>query len=261
MPKDLKKNKNAPTDFKRLTDEEFEALMSTLAALADKTRYLILEILAKKQRDEAQRYHSINYYAMTVAEIGDKLKKPIVDAGIRNHLNKLMDVGLVGRVCRGDNNAWAYYFNMFAIDSLLFENQLFLEENQSFMVLSDMIHEKKMEADCVICVFTGMDKGEILTLKKDETGYIGRNAAYPPERYGSNSLLLSSSYKTVTELHVPHLKVYYENEKWFMVDNSKNGTFVFNERIKKGKAVELPNNTFVRLSQGVTSAVIYVSYN
>lgn len=261
MPKDLGKNENAPDDFRRLTDEEFNEMMGMLKALAGETRYLILEVLAKNLRDNAHRYRSFNYYAMTVDEINKQLNKGYKNATIQDHLNQLMTVGLVDRVCKGNNMGYAYYFNMFAIDCLLFEKQIFLEEIQSFMVLSDAIHEKKMEADCVITVFTGMDKGEMLTLNKDETGYIGKNAAYKSDRYGSDSLLLSSTYKTVTERHVPHLEVYCDDGEWFMVDRSEHGTFIFNMEVEKDTPVKLPNNTFIQLSKGPTSAVLYVSYN
>ncbi|AWX31722.1 FHA domain-containing protein [Methanosphaera sp. BMS] len=261
MPKDLGKNENAPDDFRRLTDEEFNEMMGMLKALAGETRYLILEVLAKNLRDNARRYRSFNYYALTVDEINTQLNKGYSIATIQDHLNQLMTVGLIGRVCEGNNRSYAYYFNMFAIDCLLFEKQIFLEEMQSFMVLSDKIHEKMTKWDCVITVFTGMDKGEMLTLNKDETGYIGKNAAYNPDKYGSESLLLSSTYKSVTERHIPHLEVYYKNDEWFMVDRSEHGTFIFNMEVEKNTPVKLPNNTFIQLSRGPTSAVLYVSYN
>ena len=46
-----------------------------------------------------------------------------------------------------------------------------------------------------------------------------------------------------------------------MIDRSENGTFIYNKKVEKEVPVKLPNKTFIQLSRGPTSAVLYVSYN
>lgn len=256
----------------RYTKEELDSLLGVVSAFDNMVRILILEMLEKTLRDNAKKYHSIVKYTLNVEEINEKLEKKKIflkEQGLRNHLKKLMDAGLIGRIrSRRNRNGeplpqavYSYYFNMMAFDCILFENQIFVEEIQSYLQLYKENLELKNEYDCVITVFTGFDKSEVLTINEDETGYIGRDYCYPPGKYGSESLILSSAYETVTERHKPHLKIYNDDGEWLMVDNSENGTFIANKKIETGKAVKVPNDSFIQLSHGSNSVVLFVSYN
>lgn len=262
------------TDFIRLSKIEREELKEFLDALDNDTRIVILEMLEKQLRDNAKRYRSINYYTLNIDEIdkklrSDDLKIKISQVAIREHCNQLMDVGLVGRIksktdSKGNRlptEVYSYYFNMAMFDSFFFENQLFLEEIQSYMRLYAENLEYKKDYDCVISVFTGINKGEVLKLNKDQRGYIGRDSCYPPDKYGPESLLLSPDYETVNKRHEPHLEIFYEDGEWFMIDNSTHGTFSYGKEIEKGKPVKLENDSFIQLSRGPKSVVLYVSYN
>lgn len=260
-----------PEDFIRSTEKEIKTLKEMLSALDNENRIIILEMLMKRQRDESGRYRSFEKYTLNVDEIRDQLEKRdinLTDQMIRNHLKKLIDVGLVG-IIRTDEDmdgnplrvpVNSYYFNIFAFDSLLFENQVFLEEIRSFMFLYGNILESQTKYDCVIKVFTGIDKDKELKLKHGQTGYIGRDAAYNPDKYGPESLILSSQYETVTRLHKPHLKIFDEDGEWYIMDHSTHGTFIDNKQIKKDTPVKIPNNTFIHLSKGLQSVVLFVSY-
>ena len=256
----------------RYTKEELDSLADTVSAFDNKVRILILEMLEKRLRDNARKYHTIVKYPLNINEIDEKLQEKnitLVEQGIRDHVNKLEKVGLIGKIRKTRNKEGkplpqavnAYYFNILAFDCLMFENQLFAEEIQSYLHLYKKNQELKEKYDCVITVFTGFDKSEVLTINEDERGYIGRDMCYPPDRYGSESLILSSAYETVTERHKPHLEVFKEDGVWYMMDNSENGTFISNKKIETGTPVEIPNDSFIQLSQGPQSAVLYISYN
>ena len=49
--------------------------------------------------------------------------------------------------------------------------------------------------------------------------------------------------------------------KWYVIDGgSSNGTFIKDIEIPINKAVEVKNNSFIKLSRGNGGAVIHVSY-
>ncbi|MBR3139263.1 MAG: FHA domain-containing protein, partial [Methanobrevibacter sp.] len=114
---------------------------------------------------------------------------------------------------------------------------------------------------CVLTIFNGVDKGKTIKVQKDESVLIGRAANFSEDELSSVSILLDNSYDTVSSISKPHLRLFYEKDGWYIIDeDSLNGTFIGDIEVQKGKATKLKSNSFLKLSRGNGGAVIYCSF-
>ncbi len=105
------------------------------------------------------------------------------------------------------------------------------------------------------------DKGKTFKVHKDESILIGRKSNFTDEDFELPTILLDNEYETVSNVSKPHLKVFNKEDKWYVIDGgSSNGTFIKDIEIPINKAVEVKNNSFIKLSRGNGGAVIHVSY-
>ncbi|RAP54714.1 MAG: hypothetical protein BZ137_00770 [Methanosphaera sp. rholeuAM130] len=255
------------------SEKDFDAYMKVISAFDNYTRMKIVEVLIERLRKESKQYHSQYIYPLNSKEIKDALEndkkiKKMTEQGWRNHLTQLREAGIIGRIKRKvdqkgnpiNNTRDSFFINMNIFDRFLFGTKLGQEQIRSYMLLSNKIEELKEDYDCVMMVCTGSDKSKCLTFNKEDEVVVGRESSHKPGKYDSKALVLSSIYKTVTEVEKPHLKVFYKDGEWFIVDYSSNGTFISNKKLKKGVSKKVKNNSFIQLSEGDSSVVLYFSY-
>lgn len=114
---------------------------------------------------------------------------------------------------------------------------------------------------CVLTIFNGEDKGKTFKVHKDEFVLIGRKANFNTHDLASFTILLDNSYSTVSNVAKPHLKLFYENEGWYILDEeSSNGTYIADKKVKHGVPTKLKANSFLKLSKGNGGAIIYCSF-
>lgn len=74
-------------------------------------------------------------------------------------------------------------------------------------------------------------------------------------------ILLDNEYSTVSNISKPHLKVFYKDDGWYILDEgSSNGTFIGDVEVLKGEAIKIKSNSFIKLSRGNGGVVIYCSF-
>ena len=72
---------------------------------------------------------------------------------------------------------------------------------------------------------------------------------------------MDNSYVTVSNVSKPHLKVFYEDGEWYILDDSSsNGTYLGNTLVLSGVKTPLKNNSFLKLSNGRGGIVFYCSF-
>lgn len=250
-------------------DESEIKVMNKLASLKNNTQFEILKMLQYKENAYPREKNPIYKYAMTSKMIRKELKKigiKISTQMVGQDLKKLLKAELVEREklsknpngIRLENEAYGYYINVNAFEDIFLEINFLTEELKGLIDLYEQNQESIEGDNCVFTVFNGEDKGKKLIINENEEAFIGRMANYTPSDVGPFSLLLSNKYTTVSSIDKPHLRVYNKDGTWYMVDDSStNGTYVGNNVVKKEK---IKNNSFIRLSKGPGSAILYCSY-
>ncbi|RAP54713.1 MAG: hypothetical protein BZ137_00760 [Methanosphaera sp. rholeuAM130] len=257
--------------YDKISEEEYK-IFGAASAMNNITRIGIIKILFKQMKTDQSLHHYVENYSLTTNEINDRLKKEynieISEQMLGQHLKKLRINDFINRIPvttdhEGNplkTSRYAYFFKDYAIVNLFFEVSPLRDSLKRVFNLYKQSEERKNEDNCVITVFNGEDSGNTLTLDKNELAFIGKRSADRPID-DCSLLALSRSYDTVSRISKPHLTVYNENGTWFIVDNSTNGTYYSNKKLDKGVATELPNDSFIKLSNGPGSAVLHFAYD
>lgn len=185
------------------------------------------------------------------------------------HMKKLVDANLVSEIDVkkevpnkiGKRTVKAFVLKEDAFDDLFLEINFLSDELFTFFDLYKS-NQKFHDGDyCVLTVFNGVDKGKTFKIQRDEIALIGRKADLSEDDFSSLTILLDNGYDTVSSISKPHLKLFYENDGWYIIDEaSSNGTFIGDIEVQKGKATKLKSNSFLKLSRGNGGAVIYCSF-
>lgn len=232
-----------------------------LASINNNVRFSILEILRDYSKEPlySREINSIllNKYniSITVQMLGQHLKQLVESELIEEGTVKKEVVNKVGQ-----RNVNGYSLKDNAFEDLFLEISFFSDEILTFFDLHK-IHLALEEDSCIITIFNGPDKGKTFMVHKDECLLIGRKSSFTDEDFEFPVILLDNEYETVSNVSKPHLKLFNKEDKWYVVDGgSSNGTFIKDIEIPINKAVEVKNNSFVKLSRGNGGAVIHVSY-
>ena len=253
-------NKTIVLDF-----DESNFISLKLAAVNNKVRFSILEIL----RDN-QKYGRNPLYSREINSILlNKYNINITPQMFGQHMKKLTDANLVSEIDIkrevpnkiGKRTVKSFVLKGDAFDDLFLEINFLSDELFTFFDLYKSNQKFHDEDLCVLTVFNGVDKGKTVKVQKDESVLIGREANYTEEDFSTATILLDNSYDTVSSISKPHLRLFYEKEDWYIIDeDSANGTFIGDIEVQKGKATKLKSNTFLKLSRGNGGAVIYCSF-
>lgn len=253
-----------------ILDSESSYLISQkLAAVNNKVRFAILEIL----RDNQKYYQSQTFTPLYSREINSILLKnyniKITPQMLGQHIKQLMNANLVSEVeikkevpnKVGKRTVKAYEIKEDAFEDLFLDITFLSDELFTFFDMYKSNQKYHEDNNCVLTIFNGADKGKTFKVGRNETVLIGRKANFSQSDLASFSILLDNSYETVSSVDKPHLKVFYKNGGWYIVDEaSSNGTFIGDVEVQKGKATKLKANSFLKLSRGKDGAVIYCSF-
>jgi len=182
------------------------------------------------------------------------------------HLRTLVEADLLDEVTikkevpnrMGRRTVKAYTLKEGAFEDLFLDINFFSDELLSFFRLYDVTNKFKEKDSCVLTVFNGADKGKTFKIHKDECALIGRETQTNDNQY--KLISLDKSYKTVSKVTKPHLKLFYEDCWYILDDASSNGTFIGDNQVSSGIKTKLSNNSFIKLSKGRGGVVLYCSY-
>ena len=265
-------------DFKTVKTEilnelDSDSLSIKLAAVNNKVRFSILEILRdfetvnkkkdgsfKKEPLYSREINSIllnNYNINITAQmLGQHLKQLrqaelIEEINVKKEVpNKIGQRSVKGFILKEDAFEDLFLDISFLSDELLTFFDLY-KSNQRF---SDGEH-------CVLTIFNGADKGKTFKVHKDETVLIGRKANFNANELASFTILLDNSYSTVSNVSKPHLKLFFKDDGWYILDDgSSNGTYIADRKVPEGIETRLKANSFLKLSKENGGAVIYCSF-
>ena len=252
--------------------EDSNLISVKLAAINNKVRFSILEILRDFQKlnmNQDNTYKKEPYYSREINDI--LLKKYDIDISIQmfgQHIKQLLAADLIEEIPLkkevpnkiGARNVNGYILKADAFEELFLEVNFLSDELFSFFDLYK-VNQKFYEEDyCILTIFNGADKGKTFKVHKDETVLIGRKADFSAGDLASFTILLDNSYTAVSNVGKPHLKLFYKDDSWCVVDGgSTNGTFIGNNEIMPKKVTPLRKNSFLKLSRGEGGAVIYYS--
>ncbi|RAP51716.1 MAG: hypothetical protein BZ137_09730 [Methanosphaera sp. rholeuAM130] len=132
------------------------------------------------------------------------------------------------------------------------------------MKLNKLFKSNEQQTDgkhCILTVFNGKDKGKSYKIHPDETVFIGRKGNYNKNELLTFTILLDNTYQKVSTIDKPHIKIYHEDNQWYIVDkNSISRTYLDDRLVPHSTATKVRNNSFIRLSKGIGSSIIYCSY-
>ncbi|WP_407375879.1 FHA domain-containing protein [Methanobrevibacter sp.] len=253
-----------------LDSEDSNLISEKLAAVNNNVRFSILEILRDNQKYNQSQSSEPLYSRDINSILLNNYNISITPQMLGQHIKKLLEADLVSEILIkkevpnkiGKRTVKGYELKEDAFEELFLEISFLSDELFTFFDLYKSNQKFKDGGNCVLTVFNGADKGKTFKIKKDETVLIGRRADFSEGDLASFSILLDNSYETVSSVSKPHLKLFFKNDDWYIIDEaSSNGTFIGDIEVQKGKATKLKANSFLKLSKGNGGAVIYCSFN
>lgn len=256
-----------------MDSEDSNVLSVKLAAVNNDVRFSILEILRDFQKANMKDGGSYKKDPLYSREINSILLNnyniEITTQMLGQHLKQLVEAGLIEEVVVkkevpnrvGRRNVKAYVLKEDAFEDLFLEISFLSDELLTFFDLYKTNQRFSDGEHCVLTVFNGEDKGKTFKVHKDEVVLIGRKANLNADDLDSFSILLDNSYSTVSNVSKPHLKLFYKDDGWCILDEgSSNGTFIGDRKVPTGIVTKLKANSFLKLSKGNGGAVIYCSF-
>lgn len=253
-----------------LNEDESNLISVKLAAVNNKVRLAILEILRDNQKFNQAESKSPLYSREINSILLKNYNIEITTQMLGQHMKKLINASLVSEVDLkkevpnkvGKRTVNGYVLKEDAFEDLFLDISFLSDELFTFFDLYQSNQRFNEDDNCVLTVFNGVDKGKTFKVRRDETVLIGRKASFSQEDLASFAILLDNSYETVSSISKPHLKLFYKNDGWYIIDEaSSNGTFIGDIEVQKGRATKLKANSFLKLSKGIGGAVIYCSFN
>lgn len=244
-----------------------------LAAVNNEVRFAILEILRdfqKKNQVSPGLFKNEPLYSREInAVLLENYNIDITPQMLGQHLKQLMNADLIEELIIkkevpnkiGLRTVKAYILKEDAFKDLFLEITFLSDELLSFFDLYETNKRYHDGEHCILTVFNGVDKGKTFKVNRNESVLIGRRGEFRQSDLASFTILLDNSYSTVSKVSKPHLKLFYQDGSWCIIDeNSSNGTFIADRKVIKGIPTPLKNNSFLKLSRGNGGAVIFCSF-
>lgn len=256
-----------------LEKEDSRILSTKLAAVNNNVRFSILEILRDFERVNKTSEGTFKKEPLYSREINSILLNNydinITPQMLGQHIKQLMEADLIEEITVkrevpnkvGKRGVKAYILKEDAFEDLFLEINFLSHELLSFFDLYNINKRFHDGEHCVLTVFNGADKGKTFKINQNETVLIGRKDNYNESDLAAFTVLLDNSYKSVSNVGKPHLKIFYKDESWCILDEaSLNGTFIGDRKVPNGVVTKLKPNSFIKLSKGNGGAVIYCSF-
>lgn len=244
-----------------------DIISSKLAALSNNVRFSIIEILkeVEKKSGKCNPLYSREINSVLLSDYGINITPQMLS----QHLRQLSDAELIMQVPTrkevpnkiGKRNVKGYVLKEDAFENLLLDIGFLSEELLLYLCLHGRNQFHNSDDYCVLTVFNGADKGRTFKIHRSETILVGTRDDYELKELASFAILLDNSYEGVSKITQPHLKLFYQDGSWCVIDDaSSNGTFVGNVPVESGVLTKLKNNSFLKLSSGEGSATLYCSF-
>ena len=256
-----------------LDDDDSGLISEKLSAVNNEARFSILKILRDFDKENKRGPEDYKKEPLYSREINTLLLKNyninITTQMLGQHLKQLVEAGLIKEVDVkkevpnkiGPRSVKGFVLKEDAFEDLFLDINFLSDELLTFFDLYKTNKRFQDEEHCVLTVFNGQDKGKTFKVNKDETVLIGRKGNFSQGDLASFAILLDNSYSTVSSVSKPHLKLFYKNDGWYILDEeSSNGTFIADREVSKGRPTKLLPNSFIKLSKGNGGAVIYCSF-
>lgn len=252
-----------------LDSDESDLISEKISAVNNPVRFSILEILRDHQKYNQSKSKDPLYSREINSILFNNYNIEISPQMLGQHIKQLKNANLVSEVeikkevpnKVGKRGVKAYVLKEDAFEDLFLDINFLSDELFTFFNLYKSNQKFHEDENCVLTIFNGVDKGKTFKVRKDETVLIGRKADFSQGDLASFSILLDNSYDTVSNISKPHLKLFYKDDGWYIIDDSSlNGTFIGDMEVQKGKATKLKPNSFLKLSRGNGGAVIYCSF-
>lgn len=253
-----------------IIDSEGSTLISEkIAAVNNKVRFSILEILRDNQKSNKFKQGDSLYSREINTLLLRNYNIKITPQMLGQHMKQLQNANLVSEVevkkevpnKVGKRTVKAYFLKEDAFEDLFLDINFLSDKLFSFFDLFKSNQKFHEDGNCVLTIFNGVDKGKSFKVRKDETVLIGRKGNFSQGDLAPFSILLDNSYETVSKISKPHLRLFYKNDEWYIIDEaSSNGTFIGDIEVEKGKPTKLKSNSFLKLSKGNGGAVIFCSF-
>lgn len=259
-------NQEFPTET--ISDIDINKISAKLAAINNEVRFTILKILLDFERiNDGQKRDPL--YSREINVFLTNYNINITPQMLGQHLKILVESDLIEDVIVkkeipnkiGRRNVKAYTIKSDAFIDLFLDINFFSQELLVFFELYE-INQKMSEPDCcILTIFNGNDSGKAFKIHKNECAYVGRKANYDVDDFSNvNAILLDNSYYSVSNISKPHVKIFYEDGVWYVLDEfSSNGTYIYDKRIPKSVKINIKNNSFLKLSLGSGGVVIHCS--
>ena len=240
-------------------------MSSKLSAINNTIRFNILKILRDYQKNNTKSTKD-PLYSREINLILAEYNINITPQMLGQHLRTLVEADLLEEITikkevpnrMGRRNVKAYELKKDAFEDLFLDINFFSDELLSFFELYDINNKFKLEDSCALTVFNGADKGKTFQIHKSDCAWIGRDDNVEDNEY--KLISLDKSYKTVSKVTKPHLKLFYDDGWYILDEKSSNGTFISDNQISYGVKTKLPNNSFIKLSKGEGGIVFYCSF-
>ncbi|WP_405307423.1 FHA domain-containing protein [Methanobrevibacter sp.] len=257
-----------------ILDNSDSGMLSTkLAAVNNNVRFSILEILRDFERANKKSDGTFKKEPLYSREINSILLNNyninITPQMLGQHLKQLAGADLIEEVDVkkevpnkiGRRSVKAFILKEDAFEDLFLDVSFLSDELLTFFDLYKSNQRFSDGEHCVLTIFNGEDKGKTFKVHKNETVLIGRKANFNANDLASFTILLDNSYSTVSNVGKPHLKLYYKDDGWYILDEgSSNGTYIADRKVPTGIETRLKTNSFLKLSKGNGGAVIYCSF-
>lgn len=249
-------------------DGECSVLSPKLSAINNEVRFSILEILRDYQKVHVAKGKEL-LYSREINLLLNNYNINITPQMLGQHLKILVEAGLLDEVIVkkevpnkvGRRSVKAYFLKENAFEDLFLDINFFSDELLTFFELYDFNRKFNDDGYCTLTVFNGVDKGKTFKVNKEDCVSIGRRGRSSQEEYDHRCIILDNEYDTVSKASKPHLRLFFDDDKWYIMDESStNGTFMGDKEVVIGEKTELKNNSFIKLSKGKGGAVFYCSF-
>lgn len=251
-----------------LNDDDCKILSSKLAAINNDVRFSILKILRDYQKVTSNQFQT-PLYSREINILLTGFNINITPQMLGQHLKILVEAGILSEVIVkkeipnkvGKRNVKAYVLKEDAFEDIFLDINFFADELLAFFDLYDVNKRFNNRKCCTLTVFNGKDKGKTFKINRNECAFVGRKGEKDLSHIASRKIILDNSYVTVSNVSKPHLKVFYEDNEWYILDDSSsNGTYLGDTLVLPGVKTPLRNNSFLKLSNGRGGIVFYCSF-
>ena len=252
-------------------NETYKLISPVMSAINNEARFSILDILLDVENsNETNIIKKEPLYSREInCILFQKYNIKISPQMLGKHLKQLEDADLVEEVDMkkevpnkiGPRSVKAYKIKHAAFKDLFLEINLFTSELLRLFEAYGKNQSLKEDNHIILTVLNGNNRGKNYKINKKEKKYLCRKSRQNIA-LDTNYIALDKTYSKINEESSPHIKIYHEENTWYVLDkSSKNGTYINDKKVIKDKATQITNNSFLRLSRGSGSVVLFCSYN